>query len=95
MSNYLVERYFDSKLQMSRRLIENLNTFKLVHGDKWKDVVDDVGTALQLRMKAIGETSHIAAAIPVAKHMSDDGVNPMLLLAVATDLAQQSEASTK
>lgn len=75
-------------VEISSQLKDNLAVFKRLHGDRWPEVMADMGTALQLRMKATGETNPIAAAIPVAKAMSRDNQNPMLLLAVATDLAQ-------
>ncbi len=75
-------------VQISDQLKGNLAVFKRLHGDRWSELMADMGTALQLQMKATGETNPIAAAIPVAKAMSLDNQNPMLLLAVATDLAQ-------
>lgn len=75
-------------VEISSQLKENLAVFKRIHGDRWPELMADMGTALQLHMKATGETNPIAAAIPVAKAMSRDNQNPMLLLAVATDMAQ-------
>jgi hypothetical protein len=75
-------------VEISIQLKENLAVFKRLHGDRWPELMADMGTALQLQMKATGETNPIVAAIPVAKAMSRDNQNPLLLLAVATDLAQ-------
>ena len=74
-------------VEISSKLKDNLDIFKRLHGNRWIEVVADMGTALQLKMMATGETNPIAAAIPVAKAMSRDNQSPMLLLAVATDMA--------
>jgi len=81
--------------EISSQLKDNLAMFKRLHGDRWPELMDDIGTALQLQMKATGETNPIAAAIPVAKAMSRDNQNPMLLLAVATDMAQAPNEPVK
>jgi hypothetical protein len=75
-------------VEISVQLKENLAVFKRLHGDRWPEVMDDMGTALKLKMMATGEASPLAAAIPVAKEMSEQRINPMLLLAVATEMAQ-------
>lgn len=62
--------------------------YKPLHlGDRWPEVMADLGTALQLHMKTTGETNAINAALPIAKKMSEAGENPMIFIAVATELA--------
>jgi hypothetical protein len=72
---------------MSEKLADNLAVYRRIYGTRWADVVADMGGALRSRMNATGESNPIAAALPVAKEMHRDNVNPMLLLAVATELS--------
>jgi len=74
-------------VQVSIKLRGNLDVFKRLHGERWAEIMADIGTALEFHMLAISEPNPIAAAIPIAKQMSQAGENPMLFLAVATDLA--------
>lgn len=75
------------RVDLLNQLLDNLNTQKRLHGDRWPEVMADLGTALQLHMKATGETNAINAALPIAKEMSTAGENPMIFLAVATELS--------
>ena len=72
---------------LTNQLLDNLNVQKRLHGERWPEVMADLGTALQLRMKTTGETDAINAALPIAKKMSAAGENPMIFIAVATELA--------
>lgn len=72
---------------ISNQLLDNLNVQKRLHGDRWQEVMADLGTALQLHMKTTGETNAINAALPIAKKMSEAGENPMIFIAVASELA--------
>jgi len=74
-------------ITISNQLLDNLSVQKRLHGSRWRDVMADLGTALQLHMKATGETNPINAALPIAKKMSAAGENPMIFIAVATELA--------
>src|SRR6266536_3320573 len=49
-------------VRISERLKENLAVFRRVHGDKWPEVMADLGTALQLQMKATGEPNDPSSA---------------------------------
>lgn len=75
-------------VRISDQLLENLTVLRRLHGDKWSEIMADVGSSLQLCMKTTGERNPLAAAIPIAKAMSRENQNPMLLLAVATEIAQ-------
>lgn len=74
-------------ITISNQLLDNLSVQKRLHGSRWREVMADLGTALQLHMKATGESNPINAALPIAKKMSAAGENPMIFIAVATELA--------
>lgn len=75
------------QITIAANMFELRDTMKLLHGDKWKDVMADLGTALQLQMKATNNPNPLSAVIPIAKAMSVAGHNPALLMAVAVDMA--------
>ena len=79
---------------ISNQLLDNLNVQKRLHGSRWGEVMADLGTALELHMKATGETNPLNAALPIAKKMSAAGENPMIFLAVATELANTPNISS-
>lgn len=74
-------------MNLSNKLLDNLKVQKRLHGDRWPEVMADLGTALQLHMKTTGETNPINAALPISEKMSAAGENPLVFIAVATELA--------
>jgi hypothetical protein len=74
-------------IKISELLGENLYTCKRLHGDKWKSRTADLRGLLKMQMEATGETNPIAVATPVISAMARDGENPAMLIAVATDMA--------
>lgn len=72
---------------VSNELSENLTVMKRLLGDTWESSSKEYRTILLAVMAANGETNPLAIATPMAKEMSERGHNPLMLLAVATDMA--------
>jgi len=72
---------------VSNELSVNLSIMKRLLGDKWETSSKEYRTILLAVMAANGETNPLAIATPMAKEMSERGHNPLMLLAVATDMA--------
>jgi hypothetical protein len=68
-------------------------TMKRLHGDKWSEASAPYRLILNGVIAAEG-CSSLAAALPIAKAMSEDGKNPVMLLAVAAEMCnEEREAS--
>lgn len=80
---------------VSNQLSENLQTVKRLLGDKWESSSKEYRTILLGVMAANGETNPLAVATPMAKEMSERGHNPLVLLAVATDMASTPNAQAE
>lgn len=77
---------------ISSQLSENLQVVKRLMGDKWESAAKEYRTILLAVMAANGETNPLAVATPMAQRMSNAGHNPLMLLAVATDMASTPNA---
>ena len=73
---------------LSNQLLDNLSVMKQLHGERWPEVMADLGASLQHWMKTTGETNAFNAVFPIVKDMSAAGQNPLLLIAVATEIAK-------
>ncbi len=65
-----------------------LQTMKRLHGDKWAEASAPYRLILNGVIASEG-CSSIAAALPIAKAMSEDGKNPVMLLAVAAEMCNE------
>ena len=73
--------------RLALKLESAMQTMKRLHGEKRDERAQPYRTALQGIMATEG-CSVLNAALPVAKVMRDAGESPVMLLAVAADMAQ-------
>lgn len=76
---------------MAVKLIEVRNMLKRLHGDRWSERMQPLRAKLRELMDVTGNNNPLAVAIPAAKEMSAAGENPMLLIAVAVDMAAPND----
>jgi hypothetical protein len=75
--------------RVAAKLESALQTMKRLLGDKWEERATPYRTALQGIMATDG-CSVLDAALPVAKRMTAAGESPVMLLAVAAEMASQN-----
>lgn len=79
----------DEKQQVvAAALKSNLETMRRLMGDKWPEASKEYREILTAAMVGSGDTNPIACAIPLAKEMSDRGLHPLMLLAVAAEMSE-------
>lgn len=77
-------------VEVSKELRANLTVMKRLLGQKWDESAKEYKTILLAVMAASGDANPIACALPMAKEMSERGHNPLMLLAVATEMSEAS-----
>jgi hypothetical protein len=71
------------------KLSAALDAMRSIHGDEWHNVAAPIKALIRRSMEATGTDNPIAVAIPAAKAMDRDGKSPLLLLAVAAEMAEE------
>lgn len=82
-----VEQLTPKKIAIAAQMLELRDAMKRLYGEKWGDVTKDYRCTLALVMERTGNTNPLSAVIPLAKDMSANGHNPLLLMSVAVDMA--------
>lgn len=75
-------------LKTAERMLEIRDTMKRLKGDKRQ--ADSLPYRL---MKQHGTDNPLAVATPIAKELDEKGVSPLMLLAVAADMADGAQAA--
>ena len=81
-------------MQMARTVVQleaALQAMKRLYGAKWGEKSALYRTVLHAAIRW-ERCTVLQAAIPLAKHMSDAGENPVMLLAVAAEMCQEQTA---
>jgi len=83
------------KIFITERLYAAHEAMKKLHGPAWSDIVAEYRPHIEDLMK-VQKLSALQVVLPIAKGMSQDGKNPILILAVAVEITianNQAEAS--
>ncbi len=77
-------------VEVSTTLKTNLATMKRLLGEKWESSAKEYRDIIRGVMIGTNDDNPIACALPMAKEMSNRGHTPLMLLAVATEMAEAS-----
>lgn len=77
-------------VEVPTTLKTNLATMKRLLGDKWEASAKEYRDIIRGVMIGTNDDNPIACALPMAKEMSNRGHTPLMLLAVATEMAEAS-----
>jgi hypothetical protein len=80
----------DAPAEAQSELKTILSVMKRLTGERWKQATGEYRAILLAAMEGSGDTNPLACAIPIAQAMSDRGQNPLMLLAVATEMSEAS-----
>ena len=75
-------------LQTASRMLEVRDTMKRLKGGDWNDAAERYRAVLRGLMRESRQTNPLAVALPIAQDMDAKGHSPLMLLAVATDMAE-------
>ena len=78
------------EVQLAAGLNDNLMVMKRLYGDQWMEITKPYREFMKEELKRQNSTNPLQVVLGVAKQMSDKGENPVLLIAVATEMAQQN-----
>lgn len=81
-------------VELASELQINLRSMRRLLGSKWDESSKEYRTILLAVMAATGDDNPIACALPMAKEMSERGHNPLMLLAVATEMSRRGDNHT-
>lgn len=77
--------------ETAERMLEIRDTMKRLKGDKWQADSLPYRDLLNRLMKQHNTDNPLAVATPIAKELDEKGVSPLMLLAVAADMADAWE----
>jgi hypothetical protein len=72
---------------ISTKLLATRDAMKSLYGNAWNEAAYPYKKVLQGVMADSGNQSVLSVAVQIGKDMSEKGHNPMMLLAVAADMA--------
>lgn len=79
-------------VRMADRLEEMRRLMKQLHGDKWPEKSAPYREAVRQAMQEQNTQSVLSAVIPLAQDVARKGHSPVMLLAVAADMAAEEKA---
>ena len=83
-------------VRLTGKLLEARDTARQLLGEKrWREYVEEWRPQIEHSMQTFGTDSPLEAVLPAAKLMSSEGKNPLMMLAVATEMVQPSEPNAR
>lgn len=78
--------------RMADRLEEMRALMKRIHGDQWPEKSAPYREALRQAMQEQNTQNVLSAVVPLAQDVARKGHSPVMLLAVAADMAAEEKA---
>jgi len=75
------------QITTAAKMFELLDTMKRLYAERWPTVAAPYREIIAGAMEGSGDKNPISAVIPLAQDMSAKGHSPMLLMAVAVEMA--------
>lgn len=77
----------EKQITIAAGMFELRDSMKRLYGESWSEVTKELRCTLTLVMQRTRNDNPLSAVIPIAKDMQANGHSPVLLMAVAVDMA--------
>lgn len=77
---------YDDNLKTAQGLEKIRDAMKSIFGDEWEEIIAEQSPIIEQIMTRDGHNNPLKAVLPAAKQMRADGQDPLLILAVATEM---------
>lgn len=79
----------EKEINLASQMFELRDTMKRIYAERWPEVSAPYREMIAGAMEGSGDKNPLSAVLPIAKDMSAKGHNPMLLMAVAVEMAER------